>query len=101
MHQDRGTPSIQRVESLAQKPALVTADTPVPDAMTAAADSNAGFLIVTGEDGIPVGYLTAETLLARTPGTSKATRTYPESRSGLVLPEKSSLLTISKTAPCR
>jgi len=91
MHQARGLPSIQRVETLMRPAVTVPAGTPTTDVMTAAAGSPAGLLLVTGPDGTPSGYLTRESLLAQPPSNRERSA---HSTSGLLLP--SPLETVAK-----
>jgi CBS domain-containing protein len=87
MHQARGLPSIQRVETLMQPPVTVPVDMPASAVMATAARSQAGLLVVTGPDGTPAGYLTPESLLTGMPGTVHDRESRPQSRSLLLPPE--------------
>jgi CBS domain-containing protein len=92
LHRARVLQSIQRVETLMQPPTEIPAGMPLSEVMTAAASDTTGLLIITGEDGMPAGYLTHEALLARAPSAGEGGNSQPATRSGLMLPAEAGLL---------
>lgn len=75
-----------------QPPVTVDAGMPASEAMAIAARTQADLLIVTGPEGVPVGYLTPEAILARAPGRGSADWNRPAGSSGLIQPGPGTLL---------
>jgi CBS domain-containing protein len=92
MHRAYGAPSIQRVGTLMHQPSAVPSDMPTTAVMSIAAEDQAGLLIVTRADGTPVGYLTHQALLNRTPRAVASGANQTAAQPFLVVPGENGLL---------